>query len=72
MKFNYYAETDSLYIDLSENKSAESVEISEDIVIDYDENGKVVGIDINNASKNVILSKIETYSLPLGHISMTA
>jgi uncharacterized protein YuzE len=63
MKLNYHPETDSLYIDLSERPSAESREISEGVVLDYDAEGKLVGIDIDNASnkvelKNLILSKI--------------
>ena len=36
MKLNYYPETDSLYIDLSEKPSVESKEISEGIVLNYD------------------------------------
>jgi len=45
MKLNYYSETDSLYIDLSEEPSVESREISEGIVLDYDAAGNLVGID---------------------------
>lgn len=37
MKMNYYPETDSVYIDLSSKTSVESVEISEGMVLDYDE-----------------------------------
>ena len=40
MKLHYYSETDLLYIDLSSKTSAQSVEISEGIVLDYDEEGK--------------------------------
>ena len=72
MKFNYYPETDSLYIDLAEKNSVESVEISPGVVIDYDEDGNLVGLDIDNASKKISLSKIETHSLPLENISMIA
>ena len=72
MKFNYYPETDSLYIDLTEKTSVESVEISPGIVVDYDEHGNVVGIDIDKASKKVNIHKLETRSLPLDNISMTA
>ena len=39
MKLNYYADTDSLYIDLSERASVESREISEGVVVDYDAAG---------------------------------
>ena len=51
MKLNYYSDTDSLYIDLSEQPSVESREISEGIVLDYDAAGNLVGIDIDNASQ---------------------
>ena len=53
MKLNYYPETDSLYIDLSEKQSAESREVSEGIILDYDAGGNLVGIDIDNASRKV-------------------
>jgi len=64
MKLNYYAETDSLYIDLSERPSAESREISEGIVLDYDAQGNLVGIDIDNASRKVDLKKLTLNKLP--------
>jgi uncharacterized protein YuzE len=64
MKLNYYCETDSLYIDLSEQPSVESREISEGIVLDYDAAGNLVGIDIDNASKKVELKKLTLNKLP--------
>ena len=64
MKLNYYAETDSLYIDLSEKTSAESREISEGVVLDYDASGNLVGIDIDNASKKVQLKQLILSKLP--------
>jgi uncharacterized protein YuzE len=64
MKLNYYADTDSLYIDLSEQPSVESREISEGIVLDYDAAGNLVGIDIDNASRKVDLKKLTVNKLP--------
>ena len=64
MKLNYYPETDSLYIDLSEHPSAESREISEGILLDYDAEGKLVGIDIDNASHKVEMEKLILSKLP--------
>ncbi len=64
MKLNYYPETDSLYIDLSEKTSIESKEISEGIVLDYDAEGNLVGIDIDNASKKVRLKELILSRLP--------
>jgi len=63
MKLNYYKDTDSLYIDLSAKPSAESREISNGVVLDYDAEGNLVGINIDNASlkidlKEVILNRI--------------
>lgn len=64
MKVNYYPDTDSLYIDLSERPSAESREISEGIVLDYDAEGNLVGIDIDNASRKVDLKNLTLNKLP--------
>jgi len=63
MRLNYYAETDSLYIDLSSKTSAETREISPGINLDYDSEGKLAGIDIDNASK-----KLDLKELTLNHI----
>jgi len=64
MKLNYYPETDSLYIDLSEKTSVESKEISVGIVLDYDADGNLVGIDIDNASRKVQLKELILNRLP--------
>jgi uncharacterized protein YuzE len=64
MKFDYFADTDSLYIDLSERPSVESEEVAPGVVLDFDEKGKVVGIDIEDASKVVDLSRLETNAFP--------
>ena len=64
MKMNYYPETDSLYIDLSERTSVESREISEGVVLDYDADANLVGIDIDNAGAKVDLRKLTVSKLP--------
>lgn len=64
MKLKYYEDTDSLYIDLSGNPSAESKEVSEGVVLDYDAQGNLVGIDIDNARSKVALEKLVLSSLP--------
>ncbi|MBI2319070.1 MAG: DUF2283 domain-containing protein [Betaproteobacteria bacterium] len=64
MKLNYYPDTDSLYIDLSEQTSVESREISEGVVLDYDAEGNLVGIDIDNASAKVQLNDLTLSKLP--------
>ena len=72
MKLNYYPETDSLYIDLSEQTSVDSVEISEGVVVDYNAEGNIVGIDIDNASKKLSLKKLIINRLPFTQEILTA
>lgn len=66
MKLHYYADTDSLYIDLSEKTSVESLEVSPGVVLDFDDAGHLCGIDVDHASENLDLSRLEAASLPVG------
>jgi uncharacterized protein YuzE len=72
MKLNYYPETDSLYIDLSSKPSKESLEISEGIVLDYDDDGHITGIDIDNASQKIDLNEIILNKIPSRFQAITA
>jgi len=64
MKLNYYNDTDSLYIDLSEKESTETREVSPGINIDYDDKGEIVGIDIDNASRKLNFSDLTINHIP--------
>ena len=64
MKLNYYPETDSLYIDLSSKSSVDSREISEGVILDYDADGHIVGIDIDNASKKIDMKEVILHKIP--------
>ena len=64
MKLNYHPDTDSLYIDLLERASVESREVSTGIVLDYDAAGDLVGIDIDNASRKVLLRRLVVSHFP--------
>ncbi len=65
MKLHYDRETDSLYIDLNARPSVDSREIQDGLVIDFDDKGRIVGIDIQHASQTLDLATLETESLPL-------
>jgi uncharacterized protein YuzE len=65
MKLHYSAETNSLYIELSERPGAETREIAEGVNIDLDVNGVIVGLDIDGAPKKLDLTTIETLALPV-------
>ena len=64
MELNYYPATDSLYIILSEQPSVETREISEGVLLDYDADGRIVGIDIDNASNKVEMEKLILSKIP--------
>ena len=66
MKLNYFPETDSLYIELAERPGADAEEVRPGIVLDLDENGTIVGIDIERASQLLDLSTVDTTNLPFG------
>ena len=71
MKLTYHPDTDSLYIDLSERPGVDSQEISEGVVLDYDAQGKLVGIDIDNASNKVVLNELTLSKVPAEIQTMT-
>ncbi len=64
MKISYYPDTDSMYIDLSQKESAESKEVSAGVVLDYDSEGFLTGIDIDNASKILDLKELVLNKFP--------
>ena len=72
MKIAYYPDTDSMYIDLSAKSSVESKEVSPGVVLDFDSDGNIVGIDINNASKKLDLSEIVLNKIPANKKTIAA
>ena len=70
MKLHYYPETDSLYIDLAAKTSADSREVADGVVLDFDEEGNLVGIDIEHASTKLDLRTLETEDLPAASVKI--
>ena len=71
VRLNYYSETDSLYLELRDVESVDSREVAPGIVLDFDEHGNLVGIDIDHASKIAVLSSIEASALPIARLAVT-
>ena len=65
MKRHYYPETDSLYVELKAGPGAETREVSDGLNVDLDAVGSVLGSDIDQASKRLDLSTLETKELPV-------
>ena len=70
MKLHYFPDTDSLYIDLNARPSADSREIANGLVVDFDAAGNAVGIDIQDAARNLDLQTSETEALPVPRLRM--
>lgn len=65
MKISYDKATDSLYIHLSDRPSVDSDEVNDGVVLDYDENGTLVGIDVQHASQRADIKNLSVSHLPL-------
>lgn len=70
MVFQYFSETDMLYIKLKDGVSTESAEVAPNIVLDFDAANNVIGIEIEDASLHMDLSKLEISALPLVDLIM--
>jgi uncharacterized protein YuzE len=70
MKLHYDPDTDSLYIDFNARPGADAREITDGLVIDFDAEGRPVGIDIQHASHDLDLSTLETQALPTFRVKL--
>mgnify|MGYP001585398408 FL=1 len=53
MKMQYDQKTDTLYLRLDDSKIIESAEVQPGIVLDYDANNQVVGVEILRVQERV-------------------
>jgi uncharacterized protein YuzE len=65
MIFQYHPESDMLYIKLGDAPSTDSEEVAPGIVLDFDVGKRVIGIEIEDASRSADLSRLEILALPL-------
>ena len=71
MVFQYYPDTDMLYIKLADGVSTESEEVAMGVVLDFDERDRVIGIEIEDASKFIDLSRLEVLALPIVNLVLS-
>ena len=58
MKIEYDPEVDALYVRLQEKIVAKTVEVDEGVNIDFDDQGKLIGLEILDATERYTLSDI--------------
>jgi uncharacterized protein YuzE len=68
MEIRYFPESDILYIKLIDGVSTESEEVAPYVVLDFDAKNRVLGIEIEDASQRMDLSKLEISALPLADL----
>jgi len=69
MKITYDKEVDAVYIGLSRLKPEGAIELADGINIDVTSDGKIVGIELLDASQKVSLDSLLTYEIAADSIS---
>jgi len=60
-----------LYIKLASGVSTESEEVAPGIVLDFDERNQVIGIEIEDASAFIDLSRLDVSALPIANLTLS-
>ncbi len=60
MKLRYYPDTDSAYIEISQQPGSETCQVLDGVNIDLTADGKLIGIEIECASQRLDADAIET------------
>ncbi len=53
MKIKYDPKVDVLYVSLAKGKYSNSVKVSENVLVDKDSKGKILGIEVLDAKKSI-------------------
>ena len=71
MIFQYYPDMDMLYIQLATGVSTESEQVAPGVVLDFDEHNRLIGIEIEDASASIDLSRLEVSALPIADLILS-
>lgn len=63
MKINYDSEADALYIQISGEKPEGVIEVKEGLNIDISKDGKIIGLELLEASKKTTLNSFFSYEI---------
>jgi len=70
MKITYDKSVDAMYIKLNEKLVYKSSKkISDDVLIDYSKDGKIIGVEVLTASKNTLLPLPKTVPVELSSVA---
>lgn len=72
MRMHYSQDADAIYIRLKEDRIHNTDEVTEDIIMDFDDKGNVIGIEILSASEKVDVHELLVQSFDRVMIDKTA
>jgi uncharacterized protein YuzE len=70
MLLKYIQETDTFYLKISDNMSIESEEISENVIADFDESGRLIGIEFLSVKSMIDFNNLTIDSIPCKNLNM--
>ena len=66
MRITYDKSVDAMYIRLNEKLTYKSSKkVSDDVLIDYSDDGKVIGVEVLTASKNALFPLSKASNVPI-------
>jgi uncharacterized protein YuzE len=68
MILEYHSDTDILCIGLADGTSVESEEVAPGVVLDFDDQNRIIGVEVEDASKFIDLSRLELRALPIADL----
>ncbi|MGA2297705.1 MAG: DUF2283 domain-containing protein [FCB group bacterium] len=61
MKLKIDKESDALYFRIDDSKIVESEEVEKGVILDFNDNGQVVGIEFLNISKRASIDELKNF-----------
>ena len=65
MKVKYFSDTDTLLVNFSDKKIAETRDLNENVLIEFDENGHVVSMTIEHAKQQTDIGEFSYQVAPV-------
>ena len=63
MKITYDKKSDAVYIYVSEAKVAKTIPVNENVIVDLDRAGKLVGVEVLSASSQMSKKSISNFAM---------
>lgn len=67
MRIHYDERADAMYIRFSESKYHVSEEVREDLILDLDRKGRIIGMEILHISHTLPLSSLDHFNFQIAH-----